>query len=229
VLHKYFNHGNYASFQRQLNYFHFKKVSGLTRMAPCVYLNPLLTDDIRSLATLKRKTNGVAKRRREEQEQEQERLVTRGPDFGDFSNEKTDRRERAGSRGDSRPRRDRSASASSAARDRSMSGSAARERSVSESAARNRERSGSLQQQLRESNPAAPQGQPATVHVPMCSVSRGEVKRYGALRNYCMLYHDRRGVQMKFGEEWFQRKEREREKRNAVIDEGACRKGSSIS
>lgn len=63
VLHKYFRHSKFASFQRQLNYFGFRKIAGKGKMAPCSYVNEACTDDIRSLLHIKRKTNGSAARK----------------------------------------------------------------------------------------------------------------------------------------------------------------------
>lgn len=58
VLHKYFRHSKYASFQRQLNYFGFRKIAGKGKMSPCAYVNDAATEDLRSLLFIKRKTNG---------------------------------------------------------------------------------------------------------------------------------------------------------------------------
>lgn len=63
VLHKYFRHSKFASFQRQLNYFGFRKIAGKGKMSPCSYVNEAATTDIRSLLLIKRKTNGSAARK----------------------------------------------------------------------------------------------------------------------------------------------------------------------
>jgi len=63
VLHKYFRHSKFASFQRQLNYFGFRKIAGKGKMSPCSYVNDGATADIRSLLMIKRKTNGSAARK----------------------------------------------------------------------------------------------------------------------------------------------------------------------
>jgi len=63
VLHKYFRHSKFASFQRQLNYFGFRKIAGKGKMAPCSYVNEACTNDIKSLLHIKRKTNGSAARK----------------------------------------------------------------------------------------------------------------------------------------------------------------------
>lgn len=53
VLQKYFRHSKFASFQRQLNYFGFRKNAGKGKMAPCSYVNEATTNDISSILMIK--------------------------------------------------------------------------------------------------------------------------------------------------------------------------------
>jgi hypothetical protein len=62
VLSRYFRHSKYSSFQRQLNYFGFRKVAGKGKMSPCSYVNDLIaTSDVRSILMMTRKKGAKEK------------------------------------------------------------------------------------------------------------------------------------------------------------------------
>lgn len=61
VLNRYFRHSKFASFQRQLNYFGFRKLAGKGKMAPCSYVNDATTDELGSLLLIKRKQGNEPK------------------------------------------------------------------------------------------------------------------------------------------------------------------------
>ena len=60
VLGKYFNHSHYSSFQRQMNYFGFKKkmLNEKGAMNPCYYIHEELGKDPSSILSLKRRQKG---------------------------------------------------------------------------------------------------------------------------------------------------------------------------
>jgi len=74
ILGKYYRHSKYASFQRQLNYFGFKKrMHGgkKSKLSPCSYIHELLTEDVKSLFTLKRRQHTKKSQRQQSEEYEE--------------------------------------------------------------------------------------------------------------------------------------------------------------
>ncbi|CAM9646133.1 unnamed protein product [Chrysoparadoxa australica] len=59
ILHKVFRHRNYSSFQRQLNYFDFRKIEGKGKESAGVYSNQALQGKpLEAILQIRRKTNG---------------------------------------------------------------------------------------------------------------------------------------------------------------------------
>ena len=66
ILRKFFRHSKYSSFQRQLNYFGFKKVDAKGKMSPCWFVNVDIDgDDLASLLRLRRKPANRTRRSKE--------------------------------------------------------------------------------------------------------------------------------------------------------------------
>eukprot|EP00804_Cyclotella_cryptica_P030372 CCRYP_011899-RA/>CCRYP_011899-RA protein AED:0.05 eAED:0.05 QI:224/1/1/1/0.5/0.33/3/85/357 len=62
VLHHHFKHSKFSSFTRQMNYFGFRKMSGGSRMAPCLFHNEETTSDLTSLFWIKRRKSSQARK-----------------------------------------------------------------------------------------------------------------------------------------------------------------------
>eukprot|EP00584_Thalassiosira_punctigera_P022150 CAMPEP_0172553110 /NCGR_PEP_ID=MMETSP1067-20121228/48539_1 /TAXON_ID=265564 ORGANISM="Thalassiosira punctigera, Strain Tpunct2005C2" /NCGR_SAMPLE_ID=MMETSP1067 /ASSEMBLY_ACC=CAM_ASM_000444 /LENGTH=421 /DNA_ID=CAMNT_0013341221 /DNA_START=350 /DNA_END=1615 /DNA_ORIENTATION=- len=94
VLGNYYRHSKYASFQRQLNYFGFKKRlhnGKKGKLSPCSYIHESLTEDMGSLYTLKRRPPSK-KRGSEEADDECTAMVSSNEDVETSSPRKSKKR-----------------------------------------------------------------------------------------------------------------------------------------